>query len=133
MTGPPEPLSHTLPEVLGISGYERDGDDSASARMAVTDAVRQPFGIVHGGAYASLAETICSRATYEVVGPELGAFAQVNETAFLRPVSAGTVHAAARARHIGKTSWVWDVEMTDDQGRLSALSRVVIAVRPIRA
>jgi uncharacterized protein (TIGR00369 family) len=121
-----------LAEVLGIEGFERDGDDRATARMPVGPATLQPLGIVHGGAFASLAETVCSRATYEVVGPDHGAFGQTNDTSFLRPASSGTVHAAARARHRGRTTWVWEVEMHDDEGRLCALSRLTIAVRPIR-
>lgn len=121
-----------LNEALGIGGLEQPAPDLARARMPVRDPVLQPFGIVHGGAYAALAETVTSWATYESVGPELGAFGQSNETTFLRPVSAGTVSAEARARHRGRTTWVWDVEMRDDEERLCALSRVTIAVRPLR-
>ena len=54
---------------------------------------------------------------------------QSNHTSFLRPMSEGTIHAVARRRHRGRTTWIWDVEMTDDEGRLCALSRVTIAVR----
>ena len=121
----------TLESALGFEGFEHESEDIARARMPVTDSVRQPFGIVHGGAYAALAESLCSRATYMVVGPENGAFGQANETAFLRPVSSGVVVAVARARHRGRTSWVWEVEMTDDDGRLCAITRMIIAVRPI--
>jgi uncharacterized protein (TIGR00369 family) len=56
-----------------------------------------------------------------------------NQTSFLRPITAGTIHAEARCRHRGRTTWVWDVDFTDDEGRLCALSRVTIAVRPIPA
>jgi len=52
-----------------------------------------------------------------------------NPTRFLRPVMGGVVEAEARRRHAGRTTWVWDVEMRDDQGRLCASSRVTIAVR----
>lgn len=123
--------SNTLEGTLGFEGFVHESENVARARMPVTDSVRQPFGIVHGGAYAALAESLCSRATYEVVGPDNGAFGQVNETAFLRPCSEGVVEAVARARHRGRTSWVWDVEMTDDQGRLCAITRMIIAVRPV--
>lgn len=129
---PPEPVEGTLGEVLGITAYERPSDELARAEIAVEPRVMQPYGIVHGGAYAALAESVTSRATYEVVGPELGAFGQANDTSLLRPVSSGTVRAEARARHRGRTTWVWDVEMRDDQGRLCALSRVTIAVRSLR-
>ena len=99
--------------------------------FAVTDRVRQPFGIVHGGAYAAFAETLASVGTYFAVesNGEI-AVGQNNDTSFLRPVSSGTVHAAGTRRHRGRTSWIWDVEFTDDQGRVCALSRVTIAVRP---
>jgi 1,4-dihydroxy-2-naphthoyl-CoA hydrolase len=119
-------------QTLGIGGFEREGEELARATMPVSDRVRQPAGIVHGGAYAALAETVCSRATWEVVGPELGAFGMSNDTSFLRSVGAGEVRAIARARHRGRTTWIWEVEMSDGEGRLCALSRVTIAVRPLR-
>ena len=52
-----------------------------------------------------------------------------NNTSFLRPISEGTVHGVGIAIHRGRMSWVWDVEMRDDQDRLCATSRVTIAVR----
>jgi 1,4-dihydroxy-2-naphthoyl-CoA hydrolase len=122
----------TLGEALGITDFERSGDDVARARLPLSGAVMQPYGVVHGGAYACLAETVASRATYEVVGPDNGAFGQANDCSFLRPISVGSVHAHAGARHRGRTSWVWEVEMSDDEGRLCALSRVTVAVRPLR-
>lgn len=131
-SGEPAPATGGgLNEALGIGGLEREGEELARGTMAVTDAVKQPFGIVHGGAYAALAETITSWATWEVVGPERGAFGQSNLTSFLRPVSAGTVRAEARAVHRGRTSWVWEVEMSDEEGRRCALSRVTVAVREL--
>jgi 1,4-dihydroxy-2-naphthoyl-CoA hydrolase len=129
---PPEPEA-SLEHVLGIEGFEFDGESVARARMPVIDAVKQPFGIVHGGAFASLAESLCSRATYAAVGPENIALGQSNETTFLRPASEGVVEAVATARHRGRTSWVWDVEMSDSQGRICALTRMLIAVRPMPA
>jgi uncharacterized protein (TIGR00369 family) len=53
-----------------------------------------------------------------------------NSTSFLRPIGAGNIHALATRRHRGRTTWVWDVDMSDDEGRLCATSRVTIAVRP---
>jgi uncharacterized protein (TIGR00369 family) len=53
-----------------------------------------------------------------------------NQTSFLRPVTQGAINAVARVRHRGRTTWVWEVELTDDDGRLCALTRVTIAVRP---
>lgn len=126
----PEGQETLLDEVLGFRDFEHESEDLARARMPVADVVRQPYGIVHGGAYAALAESLCSRGTYLAVTPKSIAVGQINETAFLRPVSEGTIHAVARARHRGRTSWVWEVDHTDDEGRLCATSRVIIAVRP---
>ncbi len=64
----PDEPSH-LAELLGIEIVDA-GPDPAIARLPVTPAVCQPFGIVHGGTFASLAETICSLATYEAVKDE---------------------------------------------------------------
>ena len=52
-----------------------------------------------------------------------------NLTSFLRPITAGRIHAEARAQHRGRTTWVWDVQITDDAGRLCAMTRMTIAVR----
>lgn len=122
-----------LSRALGIGCYERHSEEVARAAMPVGEAVLQPYGIVHGGAYAALAETVASRATAETVGPDRGAFGQTNQTSFLRPISSGVVRAEARARHRGRTTWVWDVEMRDADDRVCALSRVTIAVRPLRS
>ena len=52
-----------------------------------------------------------------------------NQTSFLRPILSGAIHAEARRRHRGRTTWVWEVDITDDDGRLCALVRMTIAVR----
>lgn len=123
-------MGSTLDGTLGFELVEAS-EDGARGRFEVTDAVRQPMGIVHGGAYAAMAETLASAATYVQVQPDGNiAVGQSNHTSFLRPVSSGTVHAEARRRHRGRTSWVWDVDFTDDEGRLCAISRVTTAVRP---
>ena len=121
-----------LDDLLGVVDYEHLGEGVARARMPVTKRICQPFGIVHGGAYAALAETVASRATYEDVGPEMVALGQSNDTSFLRGVSEGMIEAEGRARHRGRTSWIWEVDMSDGEGRLCALSRLTIAVRPLK-
>ena len=100
------------------------------AQVAVRDEIKQPMGLVHGGVFASIAESITSTATYLAVRPE-GKSAQgmSNQTSFLRPITEGTVHAEGRRRHRGRSSWVWEVDITDDDGRLCALVRMTIAVR----
>ncbi len=132
MTEPPPALAvppGTLDDVLGFT-FEHAGADTARGSFEVVDRVRQPFGIVHGGVYAAMAEGLASIATYLQVKDEGEiAVGQSTHTSFLRPVSEGTVRAEARCRHRGRTSWVWEVDFTDDQGRLCALTRVTIAVR----
>jgi 1,4-dihydroxy-2-naphthoyl-CoA hydrolase len=118
-----------LGELIGIEHLDA-GDGEARARVAVGERVMQPYGLVHGGVYAVVVETICSKATHEAVAGEgKVALGQSNSVTFLRPISAGHVNALARARHRGRTSWVWQVEFTDDDGRLCALGEMGVAVR----
>jgi 1,4-dihydroxy-2-naphthoyl-CoA hydrolase len=108
-------------------------EDLVLGRVAVRDDLRQPFGLVHGGVLASIAESLASLGTAAVVIPEgNGAMGLSNSTSFLRPITDGTIHGRAIRRHRGRTTWVWDVEITDDEGRLCALTRMTIAVRPLR-
>jgi uncharacterized protein (TIGR00369 family) len=106
------------------------GPELARAQLAVRDDHKQPFGIVHGGIYAAIAEGLASYATVKEVLPQ-GKLASgmSNQASFLRPISGGTIHATAVRKHAGRTTWVWEVEMHDDQGRLCALSRVTMAIR----
>lgn len=125
------PLEATLDGALGFKILSSD-EERALGLLPVEDRVRQPFGIVHGGAYAAAAESLCSATTAVAVAAEgMVAMGQTNTTTFLRPVTQGSVHAEARRRHRGRTSWVWDVDFTDDDGRLCAVSRITLAVRPV--
>jgi 1,4-dihydroxy-2-naphthoyl-CoA hydrolase len=121
---------HNMAVALGFELLEIEAD-RARGRFPVEPRVQQPFGIVHGGAYATLGETLASAATYRAVFEDgMMAMGQSNFTSFLRPVTSGYVNAEARPLHRGRTSWVWDVEFTDDEGRLCAITRVTMAVRP---
>jgi 1,4-dihydroxy-2-naphthoyl-CoA hydrolase len=93
-------------------------EDEVRARLEVGDALRQPLGLVHGGVFASLADALATDA---------GTRAISNQTSFLRPITAGTVHVVARRRHRGRTTAVWEVDVADDEGRLCALVRVTVA------
>ena len=109
-------------------------DDLVSARVAVRDELRQPFGLVHGGVLAAIAEAVASIGTAAAVAPAGEApMGLSNSTSFLRPVVEGTIHGRALRRHRGRTTWIWDVEISDDAGRICALSRMTIAVRPAPA
>src|SRR3954467_11408638 len=88
------------------------------ARVPVTDALKQPLGLVHGGVFAVIAEEM----TVD------GGRAIANQLSFLRPVTEGVIHAVARRRHRGRTTAVWEVDVADDAGRLCAVVRVTVAV-----
>ena len=114
-------------EVLSYS------DEQVRARVVVRDELKQPMGLVHGGVFAAIAESIASFATFAAVAADghvatgLG-----NATSFLRPITEGVIHAHAQRMHRGRTTWVWDVTFTDDAERTCALTRMTIAVRPGR-
>ncbi len=109
-------------------------DGEVRGRVPVRAELRQPGGLVHGGVYASIAEALASLGTNAAVAEDgMIALGMANNSSFLRPVSRGTVHAVARPRHRGRGTWIWDVELADDDGRACALSRVTIAVRPLPA
>ena len=116
---------------LELLGY---ADGEVSARVRVRDELKQPAGLVHGGVYAAIAESMASLATALAVMPDGNtAMGLSNSTSFLRPVTDGVVHARASAIHRGRTTWVWDVSFTDDAGRSCAVTRMTIAVRPVPA
>ncbi len=115
--------------LLGLEILEV-GEEDVRAQVAVRPELLQPAGLVHGGVFASIAESICSIATWLAVHPD-GRSAQglSNQTSFLRPITSGTIHAHARRRHRGRTTWVWEVDITDDDGRLCSIVRMTVAVR----
>jgi 1,4-dihydroxy-2-naphthoyl-CoA hydrolase len=125
-----------MPGFDGLYGLEIHAisDEEVVAEVPVRDELKQPAGLVHGGVFASIAESITSLATFLVVESE-GQTAQglSNQTSFLRPILDGTIHAVARRRHRGRTTWVWEVDISDDAGRLCALVRMTIAVRAAAA
>jgi 1,4-dihydroxy-2-naphthoyl-CoA hydrolase len=124
------PYEQTLDGTLGVELLET-GPDVARARVPVSDKVRQPYGLVHGGVYSLLAESVASVATATAVYDDgMLAVGLSNQTSFMRPITDGYVHAEARSRHRGRTTWVWEVDFTDDDGKLCAISRVTMAVRP---
>ena len=121
-----------IPGFDGLYGLEvlSYSDEEVRAQVRVQDHHKQPAGLVHGGVFASIAESITSMATWMAVNGD-GKTAQglSNQTSFLRPITEGTVHAVARRRHKGRTTWVWEVDISDDADRLCALVRMTIAVR----
>ena len=106
------------------------GDGTAGGEVTVRDELKQPLGLIQGGVYPSIAESLSVLATSEVVREQGKVAVGVSsQTSFLRPITAGTIHARATARHRGRTTWVWDVEITDDAGRRCVMTRITLALR----
>jgi 1,4-dihydroxy-2-naphthoyl-CoA hydrolase len=123
------PLEKTLDGTLGVEVVEMT-DDVIRGRMPVADRVRQAYGVVHGGAMSAIAESLTSLGTARgVFSDGKVALGQEINASFMRPISSGHVNAVARVRRRGRTAWNWEVEITDDDGRLCALLRATIAVR----
>lgn len=118
----------------GLIGTEwlSDDPDRARARAPIRDDLRQPFGLMHGGVMSSLVESVCSRATaLAVYGDGMAAMGQSISVSFMRPITSGHAEVRAKARHRGRTTWVWEAEVVDADGKLCALAQMTIAVRPI--
>src|SRR5579864_8623899 len=114
----------TFDALIGLRRFDI-GEDTARGEVAVRRELCQPWGLVHGGVYASIAESLASWATALAVVPGGNrALGMSNNTSFLRPIAGGTIHALATRRHRGRSTWIWDVDMSDDEGRLCATSRV---------
>lgn len=131
----PEDRSLPVSPFDALIGTEwlHDDPDHARVRIAVRDELRQPVGLLHGGVLSSIVESVCSRATaLAVFGDGMMAMGQSIDVSFVRPVTEGHAEVLARARHRGRTTWIWEAEVSDAEGRLCALAKMTIAVRPIR-
>jgi 1,4-dihydroxy-2-naphthoyl-CoA hydrolase len=117
-------------ELIGVEWIDAD-PDLARARIPIRDELRQPFGLMHGGVLSSLVESICSYATAGAVYDQgMAAMGQSINVTFMRPITEGFAEVHARARHRGRTTWVWECEVRDSEDRVCALSQMTIAVRP---
>lgn len=116
----------------GLYGLEVTelSSERTCGRVVVRDELKQPAGLVHGGVYAAIAEGLASLGTADEVVPEGKRVVGLsNQTSFLRPITAGVIHAEAKPKHRGRTTWIWEVEIFDGDGRLCVLTRMTIAVR----
>jgi uncharacterized protein (TIGR00369 family) len=132
LPSPPLPLASTFEGFLDLHWDELSAD-SAVVRFGVRDDLKQPLGLLHGGIYSAVAETVASVATAAVVWREgMTVLGLSNSATFLRPVTEGTVHVVARRRHHDPREWLWSHDFCDGDRRLCALVDVRIAVRPRR-
>ena len=122
---------NTIAEVLDIR-FESFTDDSVSASMPVDSRTHQPYGLLHGGASVVLAESLGSMASalcidtsrFYCVGLEVNAN-------HLRGLRRGRVSAVARPVHLGRTTHVWDIRLSGDDGKTSCISRLTVAIVPL--
>jgi 1,4-dihydroxy-2-naphthoyl-CoA hydrolase len=105
-------------------------EELARGRLKVRDELRQPGGLVHGGIYGAIADALAVRGTAAgVSGEDRLAVSLANQITVLHPIESGTVHGTATRRHRGRTTWVWEVELADDVGRICVAGRVTVSVK----
>lgn len=118
---------NTAASQLGIEFVEF-GEDFLSARVPVDERTRQPYGLLHGGVSVVLAETLGSMGAalaspdgYRAVGLDINAN-------HLRAATSGWVTGTARPVHIGRTTHVWQIELRNEAGELTCISRITMAI-----
>lgn len=127
----PDRQEETLLSTLGIEIVEAS-KERVVGRMPVGPKVHQPFGLLHGGASVALAETVASTAGWMQVDREKETVVGLEINAnHLRAKRDGVLTAVATALHIGRKTHVWDVRITDEQGKLVCVSRCTLAVVPV--
>lgn len=119
-----------LGSLLGIKIVART-PNSLIAEMPVTDKVKQPLGIVHGGATATLAETVASIASWLCIDPEekyiVGLELNINH---LRAVREGVLTAVCKAIHVGRSTQVWQIDIFSSENKQVSTSRLTVSNIP---
>ncbi|WP_419420851.1 hotdog fold thioesterase [Legionella sp. D16C41] len=119
---------NTLADFLGIQ-FTEIGDDFLTATMPANERTKQPIGIIHGGANVVLAETLASVAANSVI--DLSKFycvgLEINAN-HLRAISKGLVTGTTRPIHIGRTTQVWQIDIYNEEGKRSCVSRMTASV-----
>ena len=124
-----KPLTpNTMGKHLGME-WVTIGDTFMQMRMPVDERTKQPYGLLHGGASCALAETIGSVASYFVIDNEkficVGLEINANH---IRSVTKGFVTATCMPLHIGASTHVWDIKITDERDKLICVSRLTVAI-----
>lgn len=121
---------NTLMQTLDIE-YIDLGENWLLARMPVTPKVYQPDGILHGGATVALAESVASAASYIFVDAQKFVVRGIEISAnHLRSISEGFVYARASLVHKGRTTQLWEIRVTDDEGRMISLCKLTTIALP---
>jgi 1,4-dihydroxy-2-naphthoyl-CoA hydrolase len=124
-----KPLTpNTMGKHLGME-WVTIGDTFMQMRMPVDERTKQPYGLLHGGASCALAETIGSVASYFVIDNEkficVGLEINANH---IRSATKGFVTATCMPLHIGASTHVWDIKITDERDKLICVSRLTVAI-----
>jgi 1,4-dihydroxy-2-naphthoyl-CoA hydrolase len=124
--------TNTMMATLGIA-FTAVGDDWLSATMPVDHRTHQPFGLLHGGASVVLAETVGSTAAMLALDPaiEVAVGLDINAN-HIRGVRSGLVTGTAKVVHLGRSTQVWEIRITNEEDSLVCLSRLTMAVVPTR-
>jgi 1,4-dihydroxy-2-naphthoyl-CoA hydrolase len=124
-----KPLGNgTMTEHLGLEWVEL-GKDFLKAKLPVDNRTQQPHGLLHGGASCVLAETIGSVASYLVIDPSLFYCVGIEINAnHIRTAREGFVYGVCSPLHIGSSTHVWDIRITNEEGKLVCISRLTVAI-----
>ena len=124
---------HTMIAALGIR-FTDIGDDYLRGTMPVDERTHQPYGLLHGGASVTLAETLGSAAAMLCVDADKDVvFGHYITANLVRAVCWGVFTAPARLIHIGPTTQVWEIRIEDEQQRLVCIARLTVAIVPRQA
>jgi 1,4-dihydroxy-2-naphthoyl-CoA hydrolase len=118
----------TMADFLNIK-FTKIGEDFLEAEMPFSDRIKQPIGIVHGGANVVLAETIASTAANAVLdlSKEYAVGLEINAN-HLRSIREGVIFAMTKPIHLGRTTQVWHIELRDEHNKLTCISRMTAAI-----
>ena len=120
---------NTIDKQLGIE-FTEIGEDFITAKMPVDHRTHQPFGILHGGASVVLAESLGSVASMlSLADPEKQRAVGLEISAnHIRAVREGWVYGRVTALHVGRSTHVWEIKITNEAGKLVCVSRLTVAV-----
>ena len=118
---------HTMMEAIGIV-YTEIGEDYITAKMPVDKRTHNPVGLLHGGASASLSETLGSIASYLIEDASTPVGLEINAN-HMRSETAGYVYGTVRPIKLGKTIHVWETKITNEKNELVCISRLTVFIK----
>ncbi len=119
----------TLMEAIKIT-YTDVGEDFISGKMQVNHLTKQPMGLLHGGATASLMETLGSIGTFlHLESTNLFAAGIELNVNHIRGIREGFVYGKAKAIHLGKSTHIWQIDVTNEEKKLIATGRLTMFIK----